>query len=116
MRRSDLKKRATTVAPTVCVRAVRLYSLDMHFRDAAACRAAILAGGVELDWSDKIITDQDAEWIASALADPAVRVFQQQMPHGMTTHMFAHASLRVPAVIRHVNRGCNLISPFEADF
>ena len=49
----------------------------MHFRDAAACRAAIRAGGIELDLSDKVITDQDAEWIASALADPAVCVFRQ---------------------------------------
>ena len=45
----------------------------MHFTDAAACRAAMRAGGAELDWFWKGITDQDAEWIASALADPDVR-------------------------------------------
>jgi hypothetical protein len=34
--------------------------------------------------------------------------FNNKCRMGLTTHMFA--------VIRHVNRGCNLISPFEADF
>jgi hypothetical protein len=47
----------------------------MYFRTAAACHAAVRAGDAELDWFRKGITDQDTEWIASALADPTVRVF-----------------------------------------
>jgi hypothetical protein len=48
-----------------------------HFTDAAACHAAFLrAGHPTLDWSGNNLTDEHAEWIASALADPAVHVFQ----------------------------------------
>ncbi len=50
------------------------------FTDAAGCHAAVRAEGAELNWSYKDITDQDAEWIAAALTDPAVRVFQTFTP------------------------------------
>ncbi len=49
------------------------------FTDAAACHAAVRAEGAELNWSYQDITDQDAEWIASALTDPVVRVCQSLM-------------------------------------
>ena len=50
---------------------------NRFFTDAAGCHAAMRAGGAELNWSYKDITDQDAVWIASALTDPPVCVFQK---------------------------------------
>ncbi len=42
------------------------------FTDAAACQTEMLTSGAEVDWSFKVMTIQDVEWIASALADPMV--------------------------------------------
>jgi hypothetical protein len=44
-----------------------------HWRTEIECHAAFQEGGAELDWGRKYITDKDAQWIASALANPAVR-------------------------------------------
>jgi hypothetical protein len=42
------------------------------FESEAACHAAVLEGGPVLIWYHKNITDQEAEWIASALVNPVV--------------------------------------------
>ena len=44
-----------------------------HWRTEIECHAAFQEGGAEMKWDKKGITDQDALWIASALANPAVR-------------------------------------------
>ena len=44
-----------------------------HWRTEIECHAAFQEGGAELDWGGKGITADDAKWIASALANPAVR-------------------------------------------
>ena len=44
-----------------------------HWRTEIECHAAFQEGGAELDWGRKGITADDAKWIASALANPAVR-------------------------------------------
>ena len=44
-----------------------------HWRTEIECHAAFQEGGAELDWGEKGITADDAKWIASALANPAVR-------------------------------------------
>ncbi len=43
------------------------------WRSETECHAALQEGGATLCWSKKGITNQDAQWIASALANPAVR-------------------------------------------
>ncbi len=43
------------------------------WRSETECHAAFYEGGAELNWDGKNITDQDARWIAFALANPAVR-------------------------------------------
>ncbi len=54
------------------------WHLINHFDDAATCHAAMRDGGAVLDWGSEGISDKDAKWIASALADPTVCVIQQQ--------------------------------------
>ena len=44
-----------------------------HWRTEIECHTAFQEGGAELMWAAKGITDQDVQWIASALANPAVR-------------------------------------------
>ena len=43
------------------------------FASEAACHAAIRQGGPNLKWDGREITDQDAQYIASALVNPVVR-------------------------------------------
>ena len=42
------------------------------FESEAACHAAVREGGPELTWRSKRFTDEDAQWIASALANHEV--------------------------------------------
>jgi hypothetical protein len=43
------------------------------FESEAACHAAVREGGPELTWSSEAsFTDEDAQWIASALANHEV--------------------------------------------
>ena len=44
-----------------------------HWRSETECHAAFQMGDAELKWVKMNITDEDAQWIASALANPAVR-------------------------------------------
>jgi hypothetical protein len=52
-------------------------TMRLFFRTALStlneCHAAIRAGGAKMDLGGAGITDQDVEWIAGALANPAVR-------------------------------------------
>ena len=87
----------------------------MYFADAASCHAAMRAGRSELKWSHRRITDQDAEWIGSALADPAVRVFPthfiltdiavRHWQTGTSAHAVVHASASLGHVPFHSRRG-----------
>jgi hypothetical protein len=96
----------------------------MDFTDAAACHAAMRAGGAHLMWSSKQFTDQDAEWIASALADLEVR-FNNRLPcYPDSIALSAYAS-RISlfstyvAVLGDVRGGaaCGVVSvSFEAGF
>ncbi len=43
------------------------------WRTEIECHAAFQEGGAELDWGEKRITAKHAQWIASALANQAVR-------------------------------------------
>ena len=49
-----------------------LYKLIDMFESEAACHAAVREGGPELTWRSKRFTDEDAQWIASALANHEV--------------------------------------------
>jgi hypothetical protein len=62
--------------PSVNFCQLTLGSLEVErhmFASEAACHAAIRQGDPNLNWNHCYITDQDAQWIASALANPVVR-------------------------------------------
>ena len=50
-----------------------LVEVDRYmFESEAACHAAVREGGPELKWRSERFTDEDAQWIASALANHEV--------------------------------------------
>jgi hypothetical protein len=48
------------------------------FESEVACHAAVREGGPELKWSSERFTDEDAQWIASALANHEVHTMNTQ--------------------------------------
>ncbi len=75
-----------------------------HWRTEIECHAAFQEGRAALYWSNKDITDQDAKWIASALANPAVRFtcHPRICVRGMILNLLLHGSSSVIVEPRHL--------------